>query len=68
MKRKNYNVTIKIKFETSMLHSQTSAYKAQEEVERVYTDILKEDKIIKSLFDLPPHIVCNVKIDNGKKY
>ena len=32
MKRKNYKITIKIKYETTMLHSATSANKAIEDV------------------------------------
>lgn len=67
MKRKNYKVTIKIKYETTMLHSQISANKAIEDVVKVWTDILKQDRTLKNLFDLLPHIICNAKLDNGRR-
>ena len=57
MKRKNYKITIKIKYETTMLHSGTSANKAIEDVVKVWTDILRQDRTLKNLFELPPHIV-----------
>ena len=67
MKRKNYKITIKIKYETTMLHSQTSANKAIEDVVKVWTDILKQDRTLKNLFDLPPHIICTAKIDDERR-
>ena len=42
MKRKNYKVKVKLIFETTMDHSQTSMQKAQEDVNRVLTDYLKD--------------------------
>ena len=35
MKRKNYKVKVKLIFETTMDHSQTSMQKAQEDVNRI---------------------------------
>ena len=67
MKRKNYKITIKIKYETTMLHSGTSAEKARADVVKVWTDILKQDRILKNLFELPPHIMCTAKLDDGRK-
>ena len=67
MKRKNYRVTIKFKFETSMLHSQTSARKAAEDVIRVYTDILNRDEKLKKVFENPPQVICKVTIENGRR-
>ena len=63
MKRKNYKVKIKLIFETTMDHSQTSMKKAQEEVNRVLTDYLKNKKLnILNLFDdKPPHIIYKVE-------
>ena len=45
MKRKNYKVKVKLIFETTMDHSQTSMQKAQEDVNRVLTDYLKNKKL-----------------------
>ena len=63
MKRKNYKVKIKLIFETTMDHSQTSMKKAQEDVNRVLTDYLKDKKLnILNLFkDNPPHIIYKVE-------
>ena len=44
MKRKNYKVKIKLVFETTMNHSQTSMEKAKEDVNRVLTNYLKATK------------------------
>ena len=59
MKRKNYIVRIKLIFETTMDHSQTSMKKAQEDVNRVLTDYLKDKKLnILNLFeDEPPRLI-----------
>ena len=51
MKRKNYKITIKLKYETTMLHSGTSAEKAISDVVKVWTDILKQDRTLKNLFE-----------------
>ena len=67
MKRKNYKITIKLKYETTMLHSGTSAEKARADVVKVWTDILKQDRTLKNLFELPPHIICTAKLDDGRK-
>ena len=66
MKRKNYKVKIKLIFETTMDHSQTSMKKAQEDVNRVLTDYLKNKKLnILNLFDdKPPHIIYKVEKKN----
>ncbi len=66
MKRKNYKVRIKLIFETTMDHSQTSMKKAQEDVNRVLTDYLKNRKlnILSLCEDKPPRIIYKVE----KKY
>lgn len=66
MKRKNYKVKVKLVFETTMDHSQTSMKKAQEDVNRVLTDYLKDKKLnILNLFEMPPHIIYKVeKLDD----
>ena len=63
MKMKRYKVKVKLIFETSMDHSQTSMKKAQEDVNRVLTDYLKNRKLnILNLFeDKPPHIIYKVE-------
>lgn len=45
MKRKKYKVRVKLIFETTMDHSQTSMKKAQEDVIRVLSDYLKNSKL-----------------------
>lgn len=69
MKRKNYKVRIKLIFETTMDHSQTSMKKAQEDVNRVLTDYLKDKKLnILNLFeDEPPRLVYKVEKYDEKK-
>ena len=66
MKRKNYRVKVKLIFETTMDHSQTSMKKAQEDVDRVLTNYLKDRKLnILNLFeDRPPHIIYKVEKQN----
>lgn len=63
MKMKRYKVKVKLIFETSMDHSQTSMKKAQEDVNRVLTDYLKNRKLnILNLFeDKPLHIIYKVE-------
>ena len=63
MKRKNYKVKDKKINETTMDHSQTSKKKAQEDVNRVLTDYLKDKKLnILNLFnDRPPRIIYKVE-------
>lgn len=63
MKMKRYRVKIKLIFETSMNHSQTSKEKAQYDVNRVLTDYLKNRKLnILNLFeDKPPRIIYKVE-------
>lgn len=62
MKRKNYKVRIKLTFETTMDHSQTSMKKAKEDVNKVLTDYLKDKKLnILNLFEEPPHITYKVE-------
>lgn len=50
-------------FGTTMDHSQTSMQKAQEDVDRVLTDYLKDKKLnILNLFnDRPPRIIYKVE-------
>ena len=63
MRRKIYKVKVKIQFETTMDHSQTSMQKAQQDVNRVLTDYLKDKKLnILNLFnDRPPRIIYKVE-------
>ena len=63
MKRKNYKVKVKLIVETPMDHSQTSMKKAQEDVNRVLTDYLKDKKLnVLNLFnDRPPRIIYKVE-------
>ncbi len=69
MKRKNYKVKVKLIFETTMDHSQTSMKKAQEDVNRVLTDYLKDKKLnILNLFeDEPPRLIYKVEKYDEKK-
>lgn len=69
MKRKNYKIRIKLIFETTMDHSQTSMKKAQEDVNRVLTDYLKDKKLnILNLFeDEPPRLIYKVEKYDEKK-
>lgn len=63
MKRKNYRVKVKLIFETYMEHSQESMKKAENDVNRVLQDYLKDKKLnIVSLFeDKPPRIICKAE-------
>ena len=63
MKRKNYKITVKVNYTLTMDHSQTSMQKAQEDVNRVLTDYLKNKKLnILNLFnDRPPRIIYKVE-------
>lgn len=63
MKRKNYKITVKVNYTLTMDHSQTSMQKAQEDVNRVLTDYLKDKKLnILNLFnDRPPRIIYKVE-------
>lgn len=69
MKMKRYKVRIKLVFETTMDHSQTSMKKAKYDVNRVLTDYLKNRKLnILNLFDdNPPHIIYKVEKYEDKK-
>ena len=69
MKRKNYKVKIKLIFETSMDHSQTSMKKAQDDVNRVLTDYLKDKRLnILNLFnDKPPRILYKVELKDDRE-
>ena len=52
MKMKRYRVKVKLVFETTMDHSQTSMKKAQEDVNRLVNDYLNNEKLnITKLFD-----------------
>lgn len=63
MKMKKYKINVKLVFETTMDHSQTSMKKAENDVNRVLQDYLKNKKLnIVSLFeDKPPHIICKAE-------
>ena len=63
MKRKNYRVKVKLIFETYMDHSQESMKKAENDVNRLLQDYLKDKKLnIVSLFeDKPPRIICKAE-------
>lgn len=67
MKRKNYNVSLKIKYETSMQHSGISAVKVEEEVKKVFSDILKQNETLKKIFEVPPQIICKARLYDGRK-
>lgn len=68
MKRKNYKVKVKLIFETTMDHSQTSMQKAKEEVKKVVENYLKDGKDLKTFFDnqIPQTIYKAEIINNGK--
>ena len=69
MKMKRYKVKIKLVFETTMDHSQTSMKKAQYDVNRVLKEKKKNRKLnILNLFDdNPPHIIYKVEKYEDKK-
>ena len=69
MKKNNiYNVKVKMIFETSMDHSQTSMQKAIADVNRVLTDYMKNKKLnILNLFENPPRIICKAEIKKDDK-
>ena len=67
MKMKRYRVKVKLVFETTMDHSQTSMKKAQEDVNRVVNDYLNNEKLnITKLFDEKPRVIYKVEKKNGK--
>lgn len=67
-KNKIYNVKVKMIFETSMDHSQTSMQKAIADVNRVLTDYMKNKKLnILNLFENPPRIICKAEIKKDDK-
>ena len=67
MKRKRYKVRVKLVFETTMDHSQTSMKKAQEDVNRLVNDYLNNEKLnITKLFDEKPRVIYKVEKKNGK--
>lgn len=68
MKRKNYKVKVKLIFETTMDHSQTSMKKAEEDVIRVLYDYLKNRKLnIVNFFDgTTPQIICSAKLNDRR--
>jgi len=68
-KNKIYNVKVKMIFETSMDHSQTSMQKAIADVNRVLTDYMKNKKLnILNLFENPPRIICKAEIKKDDKW
>lgn len=69
MKRKNYKVKVKLVFETTMDHSQTSMKKAEEDVIRVLNDYLKNRKLnIVNFFDgTTPQIICSAKLNDRRR-
>jgi len=67
MKMKRYRVKVKLVFETTMDHSQTSMKKAQEDVNRLVRDYLNNEKLnILKLFDEKPRVIYKVEKKNGK--
>ena len=67
MKMKRYRVKVKLVFETTMDHSQTSMRKAEEDVNRLVNDYLKNEKLdITKLFDEKPRLIYKVEKKNGK--
>ncbi len=67
MKMKRYRVKVKLVFETTMDHSQTSMKKAQEDVNRLVKDYLNNEKLdITKLFDEKPRVIYKVEMKNGK--
>ena len=68
MKRKKYKVRVKLIFETTMDHSQTSMKKAQEDVIRVLSDYLKNRKLyIFNFFDgTTPQFICSAQLDDRR--
>ena len=67
MKMKRYRVKVKVVFETTMDHSQTSMKKAQEDVNRLVNDYLNNEKLnILKLFDEKPRVIYKVEKKNGK--
>lgn len=67
-KNKIYNVKVKMIFETSMDHSQTSMERAIADVNRVLTDYMKNKKLnILNLFENPPRIICKAEIKKDDK-
>ena len=67
MKMKRYRVKVKLVFETTMEHSQTSMKKAQEDVNRLVNDYLNNEKLnITKLFDEKPRVIYKVEKKNGK--
>ena len=67
MKMKRYRVKVKLVFETTMDHSQTSMKKAQEDVNRLVNASLNNEKLnITKLFDEKPRVIYKVEKKNGK--
>ncbi len=65
---KKYKVKIKLIFETTMYHSQTSLKKTKEDINRVITHYLKGKKLnILNLFNTTPRIICKVEKDDRKQ-
>lgn len=65
---KKYKVKIKLIFETTMYHSQTSMKKTKEDINRVITHYLKGKKLnILNLFNTTPRIICKVEKDDRKQ-
>ena len=62
---KKYKVRIKLIFETTMYHSQTSMKKTKEDINRVITHYLKGKKVnILNLFNTTPRIMSMVEKDD----
>ena len=64
---KRYRIKVKLVYETTMDHSQTSMKKAQEDVNRLVRDYLNNEKLnILKLFDEKPRVIYKVEKKNGK--
>ena len=64
---KKYKVTIKVKYETTMLREQVNAKQAKADVVKVIGNILKQNNTLKSIFEKPPYIVCEAKVENDRR-
>lgn len=67
MRRKVYKVKVKIQFETTMDHSQTSMERAKQDVEKLINDYLKQGLDIRKIFEKPPRLIFKVETHNGTR-
>lgn len=67
MRRKIYKVKVKVQFETTMDHSQTSMEKAKQDVEKLINDYIRAGLDIKKVFEKPPRLIFKVEKHNGTR-